>query len=98
MTPRNPAVYLLASGRNGTLYTGVTSNLIQRIHQHREHAARGFTDTYGVTKLVWYELHETMESAIEREKRIKSWNRAWKLALIERANPRWVDLWASIVG
>jgi putative endonuclease len=98
MAPRNPAVYLLASGRNGTLYTGVTSNLIQRIHQHHEHAARGFTDTYGVTKLVWYELHETMESAIEREKRIKSWNRAWKSALIERANPRWVDLWPSIVG
>ena len=70
-----PAVYILASHRNGTLYTGVTSNLIQRVYQHKEHLVQGFTDTYQVTQLVWYELHETMESAIAREKRLKKWNR-----------------------
>jgi putative endonuclease len=94
---RQPAVYVLASSRNGTLYVGVTSNLIGRVHQHREHLARGFTESYGVTMLVWYELHETMESAIQREKRIKAWNRAWKLRLIEEVNPGWEDLWVSII-
>jgi putative endonuclease len=68
---RQPCVYLLASGRNGTLYCGVTSDLVQRVWQHREHLASGFTDRYGVTKLVWYEQHATMDSAITREKRIK---------------------------
>ncbi len=93
-----PAVYLLASHRLGTLYTGVTSHLVQRTWQHREHAIRGFTQRYGVTRLVWYELHGTMESAITREKRIKKWNRAWKVALIEAANPLWRDLWDEILG
>lgn len=74
-----PAVYLLASQRNGTLYIGVTSNLIQRIWQHREGLAEGFTKKYGVKTLVWYEQHATMESAIAREKALKKWNRAWKL-------------------
>jgi putative endonuclease len=97
MHSRNPAVYILASSRNGTLYTGVTSNLIQRVHQHREHLAAGFTDTYEVTRLVWFEMHETMESAIQREKRIKAWRRLWKLELIEASNPRWDDLWQSIL-
>ncbi|MFK3758365.1 GIY-YIG nuclease family protein [Lysobacter enzymogenes] len=69
---RSPAVYLLASAKRGTLYLGVTSNPVQRIWQHREHLAQGFTDRYDVTRLVWYELHETMESAILREKRIKN--------------------------
>lgn len=87
-----PCVYLLASKRNGTLYVGVTSNLVARMHQHRLGGVRGFTRDYGVKRLVWFELHETMESAITREKRIKKWNRAWKLALIEAGNPEWRDL------
>ncbi len=87
-----PCVYLLASKRNGTLYTGVTSNLMARIHQHRIGAVRGFTREYGVKLLVWFETHATMDSAILREKRIKKWNRAWKLELIEAANPDWRDL------
>ena len=87
-----PAVYLLASKRNGTLYVGVTSDLIARVHQHRRGAVRGFTQEYGVKLLVWFEMHATMETAIQREKRIKKWNRAWKLALIETENPDWRDL------
>ena len=87
-----PTVYLLASRRNGTLYCGVTSDLLGRIHQHREGLVRGFTADYGVKMLVWFEQHGTMESAIQREKRIKKWNRAWKLDLIEAANPDWRDL------
>ena len=94
---REPAVYILASGRNGTLYIGVTSNLIQRVWQHREHIAKGFTDSHGVTCLVWYELHDTMESAILREKRLKKWNREWKLRLVEDFNPYWHDLWPTIL-
>jgi len=95
---RSPAVYLLASAKRGTLYIGVTSNPVQRIWQHREHLARGFTDRYGVTRLVWYELHETMESAILREKRIKKWKREWKIELIEATNPDWRDLWQDIAA
>jgi putative endonuclease len=87
-----PAVYLLASRRNGTLYIGVTSNLLARVHQHRIGAMRGFARDYGVKLLVWFEQHGTMESAITREKRLKKWNRAWKLELIEAANPDWRDL------
>ena len=93
-----PAVYLLASQRNGTLYIGVTSNLIQRIWQHREGLVEGFTKKYGVKTLVWYEQHATMESAIIREKALKKWNRAWKLKLIEQTNPQWRDLWPEING
>ncbi|MBB5208615.1 GIY-YIG nuclease family protein [Chiayiivirga flava] len=95
---RQPAVYILASDRNGTLYTGVTSNLVQRIWQHRESEVSGFTKSYHVAQLVWYELHETMESAILREKRIKKWRRADKIALIERENVWWRDLWSDIAG
>src|SRR5437016_1973654 len=87
-----PTVYLLASKRNGTLYAGMSSNLGARIHQHRVGAVRGFTRDYGVKLLVWFEQHATMESAIIREKRIKKWNRAWKLELIEAENPVWRDL------
>lgn len=93
-----PAVYLLASGRNGTLYTGVTSDLVQRIWQHREHQVEGFTKKYDATLLVWYEPHGTMESAINREKQIKKWRREWKIDLIEQANPYWNDLWPEITG
>jgi putative endonuclease len=87
-----PVVYLLASKRNGTLYVGVSSNLVGRVHHHRGGLVRGFTQEYGVKLLVWFEEHPTMESAIIREKRIKKWKRAWKLDLIETANPEWRDL------
>ncbi|MHA3840435.1 GIY-YIG nuclease family protein [Sphingomonas aestuarii] len=89
---KQPCVYILASGRHGTLYTGVTSDIIVRLHQHREGLIKGFASRYGVAHLVWFEMHETMDAAIQREKRIKQWNRDWKLNLIERSNPEWVDL------
>ena len=95
---RAPAVYLLASARRGTLYIGTTSDLIARVWQHRQHCVRGFTDRYDVDRLVWYEQHETMESAIVREKRLKKWNREWKIRLIEETNPEWRDLWPDIVA
>jgi putative endonuclease len=75
---KQPATYMLASRRNGTLYVGVTSDLIARAWQHREHIVKGFTSKYNVTRLVWYELHGTMEGAITREKRLKKWNRDWR--------------------
>lgn len=93
---KQPCVYLLASQRNGTLYVGVTSNLVQRVWQHKEGLADGFTKRYGVKSLVWYEVHESMESAIAREKAIKEWQRAWKLTLIEKMNPDWADLYSSV--
>ena len=98
MQRRQPCVYLLASDRNGTLYLGVASDLIARIWQHREHAIDGFSHRYGVARLVWFEQHVTMEAAIEREKRIKKWNRAWKLDLIDAQNPSWRDLWPDVTG
>lgn len=87
-----PAVYILASRRHGTLDTGVTSNLLARTVQHREGLIPGFTRRYGVKRLVWYEMHETMNAAILREKRIKEWRRAWKIELIEARNEQWDDL------
>jgi putative endonuclease len=98
MDAKQPAIYILASGVNGTLYLGVTSNLVQRIWQHRESLSPGFTQTYRVKQLVHYELHGTMEHAITREKRLKKWNRAWKVRLIEERNPHWRDLWEEILG
>ena len=95
---KSPAVYILASQRNGTLYIGVTSSLIQRVWQHREGVVEGFTQQYGVKMLVWYEQHATMESAITREKTLKKWNRDWKLRLINKHNPQWLDLWPEITG
>ncbi len=95
---KQPAVYLLATKKNGTLYIGVTSNLVARTWQHREHVVEGFTTRYNVTRLVWYELHATMESAILREKRLKKWNREWKLRLVDETNPEWRDLWEGIIG
>ncbi|HET7831463.1 MAG TPA: GIY-YIG nuclease family protein [Gallionella sp.] len=94
---KQPCVYLLASRRNGTLYVGVTSDLVRRIWEHKNHVVPGFTDKYGVESLVWYEVHETMESAIQREKAIKEWKRAWKLRLIEERNPNWEDLYVSLL-
>jgi putative endonuclease len=94
---RMPCVYLLASRRNGTLYAGVTSNLIQRIWQHKQDLIEGFSKHYGTHLLVWYETHDTMASAINREKAIKAWKRAWKVEMIERSNPYWRDLYPDIL-
>ncbi|BCO31990.1 endonuclease [Thiohalobacter sp. COW1] len=94
---RQPCVYILASKRNGTLYAGVTSDLVRRVWEHRNHAVEGFTRKYGVTMLVWYELHEKMDSAICREKAIKKWRRAWKLRAIEKMNPQWRDLYSDLL-
>jgi putative endonuclease len=95
---KQPAVYILANRRLGTLYIGVTSNLVGRIWQHREKLASGFSSQYGIDKLVWYEAAACMESAIAREKQLKKWNREWKIRLIEENNPNWIDLWPEITG
>lgn len=94
---KQPCVYMLASKRNGTLYTGVTSNLIKRVWEHKNHFIEGFTEKYNVTNLVWYEVHETMTSAISREKAIKNWKRAWKINVIEAINPQWRDLYDRLL-
>ena len=94
---KRPCVYILASKRNGTLYVGTTSNLVQRIWQHKHDLVGGFTQRYGVHTLVWPESHVTMESAIAREKRVKEWKRPWKVRLIEPDNPEWRDLYEDIV-
>ncbi len=94
---KQPAVYIMTNKRNGTLYTGVTSNLARRVGQHKEGIPDGFTRKYGLKTLVWYEAHATMETAIAREKRIKSGSRGKKLVLIEASNPGWRDLYADIV-
>ncbi len=94
---KQPAVYILASKRNGTLYTGVTSDLVKRIWEHQNNQAEGFTKRYDVHQLVWYELHASMETAISREKQLKKWNRKWKLELIEKGNPYWRDLYETII-
>ena len=92
-----PAVYLLASKRNDTLYAGVTSDLIKRVWDHKQNVVEGFTKKYGVHLLVYFEQHVDMIKAIEREKQIKKWNRAWKIDLIEKNNPDWRDLWPDIL-
>ena len=94
---KQPAVYILASKRNGTLYIGVTRNLQKRAWEHKNDQVQGFTKRYGVHRLVYYELHEQMMAAISREKQMKKWNRAWKLELIEKENPEWRDLWNGII-
>lgn len=90
-------VYILASKRNGTLYIGVTSDLAARMYEHRERLVPGFTRRYAIKTLVWYEHHIHIEDAIQREKSLKRWLRKWKLALIERANPEWRDLYADML-
>ncbi|HZJ11247.1 MAG TPA: GIY-YIG nuclease family protein [Methyloceanibacter sp.] len=92
-----PCVYILASRRNGTRYTGVTGYLNRRVWQHRAGIVRGFTKRYGVHRLVYVELHDTMPAAIKREKQIKEWKRAWKLQLIESVNPEWRDLYEDLL-
>ena len=94
---KQPCVYILASKRNGTLYVGVTSDLTKRIWRHRNDIVEGFSEKHGVHKLVWFEVHEEMMGAIEREKKIKKWNRKWKLYLVEKINSDWRDLYEDIV-
>ncbi len=94
---KEPCVYLLSSRYHGTLYTGVTSDLIKRVWQHKSDLVAGFTRKYGVHQLVWYELHATMHEAIAREKAIKEWKRAWKIELVEQSNPQWRDLYDGII-
>ena len=94
---KQPCVYILSSGKNGTLYIGVTSDLIKRVWQHKNHVVPGFTERYKVHDLVWYELHPTMESAIWREKALKDWNRSWKKRLIYQMNPEWKDLYEGLL-
>ena len=94
---KQPVVYILASKRNGTLYVGVTSDLVKRVWEHRNKVVEGFTSRYGVHRLVYFEVCDDMEQAILREKRIKKWNRGWKIDLIEKHNPEWRDLWETIV-
>jgi putative endonuclease len=94
---KHPSVYILASRRNGTLYVGVTSDLLKRGWEHKNGIVEGFTKRYGVHDLVYYEMHVDMISAITREKQLKKWNRAWKVRLIEERNPEWADLWHQIL-
>jgi putative endonuclease len=94
---KQPSVYILVSQRNGTLYVGVTSDLIARVWQHKQSFVEGFTKEHKVHSLVWYEMHETMISAITREKQIKAGSRAKKLVLIEAINPNWQDLYTTII-
>ena len=97
MTGKQPAVYILANRRNGTLYVGVTSNLPARVWQHKSNVTDGFTKKHSVHTLVYFELHDDMASAISREKRIKNWKRKWKTNLIEKQNPTWRDLYDDLV-
>ncbi|WP_109669662.1 GIY-YIG nuclease family protein [Roseicyclus mahoneyensis] len=91
-------VYMMTNKPDGTLYIGVTNDLVRRVHEHRTHAVKGFTDRYNLERLVWFEPHDSPTEAIRREKALKSWNRAWKVDLIETANPGWRDLWDEIIG
>ena len=91
-------VYVLANKPRGTTYVGVTSNLVQRVWQHKQEQADGFTKRHGLKSLVWYEQHEDVQEAILREKQIKNWNRLWKIELIESGNPEWNDLYETIIG
>ena len=96
MREHSYCVYILASRRNGTLYVGVTNDLIRRVYEHREGLVAGFTKRYGVKLLVYVEYHSDIRIAIEREKRMKRWRRQWKLELIEAENPQWRDLWIEL--
>ncbi|TVQ13497.1 MAG: GIY-YIG nuclease family protein [Leptolyngbya sp. DLM2.Bin27] len=93
---KQPTVYILASKHNGTLYIGVTSDLVKRVWEHRNDVTEGFTKRYRVHRLVYFEQHISMDEAILREKRLKKWNRDWKIKLIEDANPEWRDLWPTL--
>ena len=90
-------VYILASKRNGTLYIGVTNNLIRRVYEHRNNLVSGFTKRYSIHRLVYYEQYDDVVTAIQREKRLKKWNRQWKIELIEKDNPEWIDLYLQLI-
>ena len=92
-----PCVYMMASGWNGTLYVGVTSGLIKRVWEHKNDVVEGFTKRHRVHDLVWFEQHQTIETAIGREKALKAWKREWKIALIEKSNPDWRDLYSELI-
>ena len=89
-------VYLLASKKHGTLYLGVTNDIVRRVYEHRRKVVKGFTSRYGVDKLVWFEIYDDVEMAIAREKELKKWRRDWKIRLIEEQNPEWDDLYDRI--
>lgn len=91
-------IYILASGRNGTLYTGSTRNLMRRVYEHREGLLPGFTRKYGVMRLVWFEGHDSVAAAYRREQLLKRWRRAWKIELIEKSNPQWRDLYEDLTS
>ena len=91
-------VYILFSNNNGTLYTGVTSNLVKRVYEHKQKLVEGFSKKYSVDKLGYFEIYESIEQAIEREKQLKNWKREWKISLIEKDNSKWEDLYYSIIG
>jgi putative endonuclease len=90
-------VYLMASGKNGTLYVGVTNDLVRRVYEHRTGSVAGFTSRYAVNRLAWFESTSSVEAAIKKEKQIKNWKRAWKVALIEKGNPQWLDLYNGLL-
>ena len=98
MPPHRYFVYMLASARNGTLYIGVTNDLLRRVYEHKNNLVEGFTKEHGVHLLVWYEEGTSVEAAIQREKQIKKWKREWKIRLIEECNPQWEDLYPTLVG
>jgi putative endonuclease len=98
MLTKTYCVYLLASRRNGTLYVGVTNDLVRRVWEHKEHATGGFTKRYEVTRLMWFEVHNSIEAAINREKQIKAWKRQWKIDLFRYSNPDWDDLYPSVAS
>jgi putative endonuclease len=97
LCPMSYYVYLLASQKNGTLYAGVTNDLVRRVHEHRNGLVEGFTKRYGVHRLVWFESSESVEAAIHKEKQIKCWKREWKVQLIQKGNPDWRDLYESLL-
>ncbi|KUF09953.1 GIY-YIG nuclease family protein [Pseudoponticoccus marisrubri] len=96
--PARPTVYIMTNRPRGTLYVGVTGNLVRRVWEHRSHAMPGFTDRYNLEHLVWFEAHDRPGTAIQREKSLKRWRRQWKIELVEAHNPAWRDLWAQIAG
>ncbi len=95
---KNYFVYILASKKNGTLYVGVTNDLIKRVHEHKRHLVKGFTDKYSVGRLVYFEMTTCVAAAIAREKILKKWNRQWKIDLIEKKNPEWKDLYPRLIS
>ena len=97
MHAKSSYVYILASQRNGTLYIGVTDDLSRRVYEHKQGMIEGFTKTYNVKRLVWYEVYEEITFAIQREKQMKKWNRDWKLKVIEEINPEWNDLYETLI-